>query len=68
MEDIVRLKSIACPFCYPKTFLSTASPKHKKTRKCPYCERVFFYWKRRYYISLDDLKYVSIEFKVRFHI
>jgi len=55
-----RVKSIACPFCYPETFLTASSSRSRKARECPYCRRTFFYWKERYYICVNDIRSVRM--------
>jgi len=55
-----RVKTITCPFCYPETFLTTASTRSRKARECPYCHRSFFYWRRRYYVCIKEIEFIRV--------
>jgi transposase-like protein len=45
---------LECPFCN-NVFLTSASPRTRKLRKCTRCKRQFFYYKGTYFISIRDI-------------
>jgi hypothetical protein len=57
------VKPIYCPFCYPNSILIATSPRFRKPRECPYCHRIFFYWKRRYYVCTKEIELIQALFK-----
>jgi len=57
-EDKRKLMPLRCPFC-GVTILTIQSYLTKKERRCYNCKRCFFYHRRRYYISIDDMEYLK---------
>ena len=49
----VQLGALLCPFCF-KTYTALIYLRHARPRRCIYCKKVFFFYRRQYYVSLED--------------